>query len=79
MAKTKKKVTKTDLVRKHILKKKSITTWQAIELYKATRLSAIIFNLKEEFRLAGSPIMTESMKSKDENGNTVNFVKYKIK
>jgi hypothetical protein len=79
MAKTKKKVTKTDLVRKHILKKKSITTWQAIELYKATRLSAIIFNLKEEFRLVGSPIMRESIKSKDENGNTVNFVKYKIK
>jgi hypothetical protein len=79
MATTKKPVTKTDLVRKHLLKKKSITSWKAIELYKATRLSAIIFNLKEEFRLLGNPIMRETVSSKDENGNTVNFVKYKIK
>lgn len=79
MATTKKRVTKTDLVRKHLLKKKSITSWKAIELYKATRLSAIIFNLKEEFRLLGNPIMRETILSKDENGNNINFVKYKIK
>lgn len=32
----------------HMQKKGSITSWEAIENYGATRLSAIIFNLKEE-------------------------------
>lgn len=31
----------------HLKKHRSITSWEAIKLYRATRLSAIIFNLRE--------------------------------
>lgn len=39
--------TKTGQVLNHLKQYRSITSWEAITLYKATRLSAIIFNLKE--------------------------------
>ena len=32
----------------HLTEQDSITSWEAIQLYKATRLSAIIFDLKED-------------------------------
>ena len=38
--------TKTQKVIEHLKTHRSITTWEAIELYRATRLSAIIFNLR---------------------------------
>lgn len=38
---------KTALVREHLLVNGTITSWEAIELYGATRLSAIIFNLRK--------------------------------
>lgn len=38
---------KTELVLEHLQSKGSITSWEAIQEYKATRLSAIIFNLKK--------------------------------
>jgi hypothetical protein len=53
---------KTELVKKHLLKHKTITSWQAIQLYKATRLSAIIFNLKDK----GMNIETEMIRKPDE-------------
>jgi hypothetical protein len=54
------KVTKHDLVRKHLLKKKSITSWDAITLYKATRLSAIIFTLRKSgWNISTKPIQME--------------------
>ena len=34
---------KTELVRKHLVKKGQITTWEAITKYRATRLSDIKF------------------------------------
>lgn len=37
---------KTKSVLVHLQTKGSITSWKAIDLYRATRLSAIIFNLK---------------------------------
>ncbi len=37
---------KTLKVLEHLLSGKSITSWEAIKLYKATRLSAIIFDLR---------------------------------
>ena len=40
--------TKTGKVLLHLQKEGSITSWDAIQLYRATRLSAIIFNLKDE-------------------------------
>lgn len=42
------KVTKADKVKNHLLKHKKIDSWQAIKLYKVTRLSALIFNLRKK-------------------------------
>ena len=39
---------KTQSVLHHLKKYKSITSWEAITKYRATRLSAIIFNLKKK-------------------------------
>lgn len=39
-------MTQTDQVRKHLLKRKSITSMEAFRLFEATRLSAIIFSLR---------------------------------
>lgn len=40
------KVTKVEKIIKHLEKYRSITSWEAITLYKATRLSAVIFDLR---------------------------------
>lgn len=37
---------KTNAVQNHLIERGSITTWEAIKLYGATRLSAIIYNLR---------------------------------
>lgn len=36
-------------VEEHLKKYGSITSWEAIQNYKATRLSAIIFNLRKKY------------------------------
>ena len=43
--------TKTAKVKEHLMSGKSITSWEAIQLYRATRLSAIIFELKNRHGL----------------------------
>jgi hypothetical protein len=40
--------TKIAKVAGHLVGKKSITSWKAIELYQATRLADIIFTLKQQ-------------------------------
>jgi hypothetical protein len=65
------KITKTRLVQSHLLKKKSITSWEAIELYGATRLSAIIFSLRDKY-----DIITKMVDGKDRFGNQIRFAKY---
>ena len=52
------KDSKINLVAKHLISKKKITSWQAIELYHATRLADIIFDLKAE----GWDIFTDMVK-----------------
>ena len=42
------KDSKINLVAKHLISKKQITSWEAIERYHATRLADIIFTLKAE-------------------------------
>ena len=69
------KTNKTQQVIKHLKKKKSITSWDAIKLYGATRLSAIIFNLRER----GYIINDVWMEEVDRYGNTSRFVKYVYK
>lgn len=66
------KTSKTNLVKKHLFKKKTITSWEAITLYGATRLSAIIFNLRKK----GYQIDTIDVAFKDRYGNVNNFAKY---
>jgi hypothetical protein len=39
--------TKETLIKAHLLNNKIITSWEAIENYGATRLAAIIFNLRK--------------------------------
>lgn len=65
-------VSKSNAVKKHLIKKKSITSWEAIINYKATRLSAIIFNLRKN----GWNIATNPITSKDRHGNVSTFAKY---
>jgi len=38
---------KHELVLQHLQKKGSITSWEAINLYRATRLSSIIYRLRD--------------------------------
>jgi hypothetical protein len=66
------KVTKTDQIKKHLVSKKHITSWEAIELYKATRLSSIIHNLRN----MDWDIVTKDVTQKDVNGNDCTFAKY---
>ncbi len=63
---------KTKEVLKHLKKKGSITSWDAIKLYGATRLSAIIFNLRER----GYVIDSLWMEDTDRYGNLSRYVKY---
>lgn len=52
------KDSKINLVAKHLISKKKITSWEAIEHYHATRLADIIFTLKAE----GWDIVTNMVK-----------------
>ena len=52
------KETKINLVAKHLVSKKKITSWEAIERYHATRLADIIFQLKGK----GWNIVTQMVK-----------------
>ena len=63
----KQKISKAEMVRKHLLSKKSITSWEAIEKYKITRLSAIIHKLRE----SGWNITNKKLSNENSN-----FVKY---
>jgi hypothetical protein len=62
------KDTKINLVAKHLISKRKITSWEAIERYHATRLADIIYVLKSE----GWDIMTEMVKQ-----NGVRFAVYR--
>lgn len=42
---------KTRAVLEHLQKHGNITSWEAIQQYKATRLSAIIFNLRNHYEI----------------------------
>jgi len=66
------KTTKYDLVKQHLLEKKEITSLDAIKLYAATRLSAIIFKLKKE----GLAITSIPTRIKDKYGNECTYSKY---
>ena len=61
------KISQIEQVKKHLLKHKSITSWEAIKVYAITRLAPIIFILKNH----GWKIKATKMTGKDSN-----FVRY---
>lgn len=60
------------LVRKHLNKHGSITSWEAIKLYGCTRLSSVIYDLRQE----GMMIKTDHVTKKNRYGFSVTFAKY---
>lgn len=44
-------MTKTQAVLNHLKANKNITSWEAIQKFGATRLSAIIFNLRANYNI----------------------------
>ena len=65
--------TKCSQVRKHLIEHGRIDSWTAINLYGATRLSAIIF----ELRMNGHNIDSISRTAYDRNQELCNFTTYK--
>lgn len=66
--------TKKNKVKAHLLEKGWIDSWTAIELFGATRLSAIIFNLRKE----GYNILSIPQSSYDRNQEICNYTTYKL-
>jgi len=60
-------MTKIDAVYLHLKKHKHITSWEAINLYRATRLADIVYKLKEQ----GFKIETVMIR-----GNKTRFARY---
>jgi hypothetical protein len=69
------KETKIKQVHEHLLKYGEIDTWTAIQKYGATRLSAIIYRLRNEYDMK---IETHERCVKDRNNNTCNYALYKL-
>ena len=68
-------MTKTEKVKIHLENVGHITSLEAIELYGATRLSAIIFNLRKR----GMNIDSERIDFTDRFGNAAHYAKYIFK
>lgn len=68
-------MTKTEKVKIHLENVGHITSLEAIELYGATRLSAIIFNLRKR----GMNIDSERIDFTDRFGNAAHCAKYIFK
>lgn len=64
---------KTKAVLMHLQEFGSITSWEAIKEYGATRLSAIIFNLRHKYDL---DIISKSVDFTDRYGHNSSFAKY---
>ena len=64
--------TKTGKVLKYLVENKSITSWEAIKLFRATRLSGIIYNLKAR----GHVIESIRVQGENEEGEKSWFVRY---
>ena len=67
------KMNKTKAVLLHLKRYGYIDTWKANDLYRATRLSAIIYNLRYNY---GLNIKTEEIPFKDIYGTKSSYAKY---
>lgn len=68
-------MTKTKAVMLHLQEYGSITSWEAIKEYGATRLSAIIYNLRHKYEMN---IQNEVIDFTDRFGNKAKYVKYHL-
>ena len=59
----------------HLMTQKSITSMEAFELYGATRLSAIVFDLRK----MGYDIVTHNMHTINRYGQNTNYAKYVLR
>jgi hypothetical protein len=69
-----KRMTLTRRVLNYMLDFDSITSWEAIKEFGATRLSSIIFNLRKK----GFIIESEKKTSTNRYGDPVRYVEYKL-
>lgn len=69
------KTTQREKVLEHLEKYGSITSIEAIALYGATRLSDIIYRLRN----SGHTIITENKTTLNRFGNVTNYAKYILK
>ena len=70
------KITLKDRVLQYIQENGSITSWEAIREFGATRLSAIIYDLRYR---DGLNIETKTERSKNRYGDPVSYARYFIK
>jgi len=67
------KKSKHQKIKEHLESGRTITSWQAIQEYRVTRLSAIIFNLKKD----GMRIESKDYAGKNNNGDSIRYTTYK--
>lgn len=67
---------KTKAVMQHLQEKGNITSWEAIKEYGATRLSGIIYNLRNHYNMI---IDTEDINFIDRYGHNTCYAKYIFK
>ena len=67
------RMNKTKAVMFHLVRYGSITSWEAIKEYGATRLSAIIYNLRYRYDMN---IVNQEIRFRDRFGTLSSFVKY---
>jgi hypothetical protein len=72
MSKSKKVKPKIQKCAEYLERKGSITSWQAITMFRATRLSAYIHTLRKK----GWDIVSDDKTSKNEDGQKIFFTKY---
>lgn len=71
--------TQISAVERHLKEKGSITSMEAFALYGATRLSAIIFILRDRYRGTGDNIVTIMMDGTNRFGNKMRYGKYVLR
>lgn len=67
------RVTHADRVEKYLKDKGSITSWEAIQQFGITRLSAVIYNLRYDRNLK---IVTRYETMKNRYGDNITFARY---
>lgn len=66
-------MTKTEAVKLHLIEKGKINSWEAIQEYGATRLSAIIYNLRHKYDMN---IINERVDFTDRYGSKSHYDNY---